>query len=354
MDAKIKALLEPKTKSPATLKSRAAYIFQLYRALGGDREDFSFLNDKKSVMAMVRNSDNVGTQKTRLFNISEFVKLLPESVMSKSVKEFYKKNADKMKQPAAELEDNNIMSQSQSEKHISIDSANLMLETALVKLFEKYNLPRTHVSAADFARLNTGKDRMNIYTFGKGLQELLLPACFVWQVALRNDWSDLTITRKVIGIPNTGNWLQILKNGKMNIILNEYKSAKHYGKVKFELTDKLTWLMSVWLDLLEKMLGHKPTKPLYYSVAASGKISLNKPETFARQLARVSKKIFNVEATINTFRHAHEMQIQNSEEYKRMTIKERKAIHAQLLHSLGTAEKYNLQRRDVNTESNDS
>ena len=75
MEAYIKSILAPKTKSPATLKTRAAYIFQLYRLLDSDATDLSFLNDKKTVMQLVHSSENLGTRKTRLFHIYETIKV---------------------------------------------------------------------------------------------------------------------------------------------------------------------------------------------------------------------------------------------------------------------------------------
>jgi hypothetical protein len=345
MEAYITNLLAKKAKSPVTLKNRARYIFQIYRLLDSDATDLSFLNDKRAVMAIIRNSVNIGTQKTRLFHVSEMVKL--DKAVTPSVKAYYAQEADKMKIPVANHEATNIMNEKQKANHISIDSANLRLEAHLKAHFANYGFDTVGILAdADFDRLNDGNPRRNIYTFAKGVQECLIPALYIWQTALRNDWSDLQITRKII-IPNKSNWLQISKNGSMTLVLNEYKNAKYFGKQRIPLELKLKQLMTIWLSLLERLLQAKPIHPLYYSINARGKVEwIANTETLAKQLSRISQKIFDRACTINTFRHAHEMKLQESDEYRRMTVIERKQAHAKLLHSLETGVKYNLQRRD--------
>lgn len=332
-------------KSVVTLKNRARYIFQIYRLLDSNATDLSFLNDKRAVMAIVRNSDNPGTQKTRLFHISEISKL--DKSVTKSSKEYYAREADKMKTPARQAEDNNVMNEKQRDKFVSIDSANLQLEAHLKAHYANYGFETVGILGdADFDRLNNGHARKNIFTFAKGLQECLIPALYVWQIALRNDWSELQITRKIV-VPNNGNWLQIAKNGSMTLVLNEYKNAKHFGKQRIPLELKLRQLMTIWLSLLERLLQAKPTHPLYWSINARGKVEwISNTETLGKQLSRISMKIFGRTATINTFRHSHEMKLQDSVEYRRMTVEEKKQAHAKLLHSLETGQRYNLQRRD--------
>jgi hypothetical protein len=73
---------------------------------------------------------------------------------------------------------------------------------------------------------------------------------------------------------------------------------------------------------------------------------VEKKETLARQIARFSDRIFGKPLTINDFRHSWEMQIQNSIEYQRASVEERKEMHAKLLHGHAIALQYNRVRRD--------
>lgn len=346
MEAKIRSILEPRTKSAATLKNRTNYIMQLYRALESDATDLSFLNNKTAVMKLVRSSDNIGTQKTRLFHISETVKLDKDKAVKPDIKAYYSAQAEKMREPAKAMEDSNIMNAKQRANHISIEAANLRLGEHIRKVFNDYGIEKVMgISDEDFNKW-VGKRDKNVFTLAKAIQECVVASLYVWQTALRNDWSELTITRKIV-IPNKGNWLQIKKDNTMYLVLNEYKNAKFFGKQKIQLDHRVNQLMLIWLNLLERLIESKPTNPLYYSISAKGKIEwIKNPDTLARQLARISQKIFNRPATINTFRHAHEMTLQSSDEYKRMTQGERREAHAKLLHSLETGQKYNLQRRD--------
>lgn len=347
MEQHIRNILTPKTKSAATLKNRTAYVFQLYRLLDSNASDLSFLNDKRAVMELVKNSDNLGTQKTRLFHIYETINLDKSKVVPVDIKDYYYNEADKLKTAVKTLEDTNIMNEKQKANHISIHSANLQLETHLKKVFTEYGMKTVNIIPDDvFNKYNDKSARKNVFTMAKAIQECVIPALYIWQTALRNDWAELTLTRKII-IPNTGNWLQLHKNGTMTIILNEYKNAKYFGKQRIQLNTKLNQLMLIWLNLLERILGKRPTHPLYYSINAKGEIRwISNAETLAKQLSRISTKLFGRAATINTFRHSHEMALQSSSEYQRMTVDERKKEHAKLLHSLETGQKYMLQRRD--------
>lgn len=347
MEQYLRSILTAKTKSPATLKNRVAYVFMLYRMLDSDSTNLSFLNDKKSVMELVNNSINLGTRKTRLFHIVETIKLDKSKSVKPDVKLYYVDQAEKLKPIVKELEDNNVMNEKQIASHITIPTANLMLETYLRSVFNDYGIKTIdRVNDEDFARLMQMGPRKNIFTFAKGVQESLIPALYIWQTALRNDYSDMKITRRII-IPNKGNWLQIKKDGSMSFIINEYKTAKYFGKQRFAVNHKLAQLITIWIDLLQRIMNKAPTYLLYYSINAKGDINwISNVDTLGRQLSRISLKIFKKPATINSFRHAHEIRLQQSDDYKRMTQGERRAAHEKLLHGLETGQKYNLLRRD--------
>ena len=104
MDVKIREILEPKTKSPALLKTRSAYMYRLYTRLESNATDLSFLNNKRAVMDLVRDSDNLGTQKTRLFHIVETIRAAKDKSVKPEVKEYYAKRADELKKPVAQIE----------------------------------------------------------------------------------------------------------------------------------------------------------------------------------------------------------------------------------------------------------
>lgn len=351
MEAYLKSILEPVTKSPITLKNRVSYISQLHRTLDAISNDLSFLNNKDAVMKLVRSSENLGTQKTRLFHITETIKADPSNAVQADVKTYYQNEANKLKEPVRALENNNIINAKQKAKHIDIDDATTKLDDHIANLFKQYGLPESNViSGTNYNRLNTGKDRNNIYTFAKSLQEALIAALYVYQPALRNDWVDLKITRSIApSDKNKQNWLQIKKNGSMNLILNDYKNYSSMGKQVIPINEKISKLMKYWLSILQNFHDHlRIDHPFYWSINASkNEFSRNKSsDTFAKQLGRISKKLFGVEATINSFRHAHEMKLQSSPAYQTMTQGQKRDAHAKLLHSLETGQRYNLLDRE--------
>lgn len=115
----------------------------------------------------------------------------------------------------------NIMTEAQKNTYLSLGTLNLQLEEHLIAIVDKYKLPRTK-SVKDFTRLNIVNPRKNIFTLARDLQEIVLAACYIWQPALRNNWANLEITRKAVGLTNDLNWLQVKRTGSMSLILNTF------------------------------------------------------------------------------------------------------------------------------------
>jgi hypothetical protein len=358
MEAKIYNIIAKQTKSKYSLKVRVNYLMSLYRNMESDANDLSFLNDTKRVMSFVNTSDNQGTQKNRLYHIVAVIKGDPDKVVSKQILEFYRKKADKLKEITQEEAENNVMNDKQAGVHVSMNDANTRLENHLRELYQRFEIegPISPIKDDDFNRLLAiPHKRPNIYTFAKGLQELVLPALYVWQPALRNDWGELTITYKKIGIPSTGNWIQIRPDKKsglpmMTVLLRDYKTAKHYGPQKIEVQLKLRQLLNIWIQLLERLTGKHTNIPLlYYSINGKGEIKANESKnTFGQALKRASEKIFGKAATINTLRHSsimNEFANDRRDNFAELTVREKAERAKTHLHSFKTNQQYNLLRR---------
>jgi hypothetical protein len=351
MDANyFRDLLAPKTKSAAMLKTRSAYLAQLYRELDTKATDLSFLNDTRSVLRVIRSSDNVNTQKTRIFHVMSLLKL-PEAkklVLKKNITT-YENEAGRLRETGNAIYQDNVMNETQKQRYMSLNGLSRSLEQAIIDLYNKYFLKRTAtMSKEEFDRINiedTRKD--NLYTFARDLQQLVIFACYTWQPALRNDYGTMEITKKAIGLSNAQNWLQLRKNGSIFLHLNLFKNRKSFGKQVIEIkSDKLKWLLRYWVDLLSRLVD-KPKRMVYYSISANHTIKLNEdPRTLGRQIPRISEKICGKPLSINDLRHIWEMHLQSTEEYKRATQAEREKMHKQLLHGYAMAHQYNLQRRD--------
>jgi hypothetical protein len=342
-------LLAPSTNSEAMLKRRAQYLAKLFRELKA--EDFAILNNTRLVLKEIKsNSDNVNTWKTRIFHLMALLRTPQGKAVNTKAKEIYKKEAAKLKAQGLEAYKDNIMTEKQKERFISLNGLNLKLSTAIVDLFDEYGISRSDgviISNEDILRWHD-KKRKNIFTFARDLQSLALIACYVWQPSLRNDYSTLHITKKVVGLKNDRNWLQIKKTGEMNIIMNEYKNAKSMGKQTIKIEDeKLKWLLIYWLNLLTKLLGDQPKHLFYYSINAEGKIEyIDNKQSVSKAISRISEKVFDKPLSINDYRHIWESSLQSSIEYQRATQPEREEMHKKLLHGHMAALNYNMIRRD--------
>jgi hypothetical protein len=343
MEVYLRTIISPNSKSETTKNTRVGYLSSLYRKLGSTTSDLSFLNNIHEVMKIVEDSTSTATIKTRLFHIIEAAKHEKAKSVDPGSISYYVKQADKIMKKFNAESGNNVMNDKQAESYISIDDANEKLEQHINNVLKDYNIQMLRkLSVADFDRLSQMGPRKNIYTFAKDLQECLMLALYVWQVAVRNDWANLTITHRII-IPNTGNWLQVKKDKSMVLILNDYKTDAQYGKQRINVDPRLAKLIGIWIDLLERLLDRKVIHPIYYTINAKGKIDwVENKQSFNRQFMRIAEKILGKRATINTFRHAHEEKIQSSEEYKNMTISQKTKEHMKLLHGYTQGQKYNL------------
>jgi hypothetical protein len=153
---------------------------------------------------------------------------------------------------------------------------------------------------------------------------LMAVACYVLQPALRNDWFDMGVTKSCDA--RSGNW--ICKRGKnFTIVMNEYKNSFTFGHREIKVTDELSPWLSKWLNTG----GERKKVFTGYTDNAFGKM-----------LSRASKVYFGQPLTINDFRHIWEIHFQTDPRYAVMSMKEKDALHAKLLHTTEAAMLYNV------------
>jgi len=358
-------ILAPTTKSVAMLKTRSSYLAQLHRLLDSTTTDLSFLNNTRGILRLIRDSTNINTQKTRIFHVIAILRTKAAKVVDKANVEIYKKIAVKLKADGLKANDQNIMTQQQRDRYMSMSGLVNALSRSTTALFNEYKLqiPMTlenntttieerrgpAISDDNFARLNVANTRgPNIYTFARDLQALVLLHCYIHQPALRNDYGTLHITRKVIGLTKDKNWIQFRKNGTICIIMNHYKNEKSLGQQKIELQSvRLRWALHYWWDLLTRLLPTKPERLFYYTINANHKIKqVSDERSLSRQLPRISDKYVGRPLTINDYRHIWETHIQSLDSYRKATVLERTNMHNKLLHGHLTGIQYASIRRD--------
>lgn len=110
---------------------------------------------------------------------------------------------------------------------------------------------------------------------------------------------------------------------------------------------KLIALLKYWINLMTRIMG-KPIQYVFlYEMSAKEPTKLNSIlGSLTKAIGRASQQILGTHMTVNSFRHAHEMAIQESPEYQRATMAERTEMHRKLLHGTMMGQIYNWRRRD--------
>jgi len=272
-------------------------------------------------------------------------------VVQAAILKRYKEKADKLRGAARIEASHNVMPASQAEKMLSVSECNTRLERSLIKLFTDFNLPRSKkISTDDFQRLVAASRLRNAHAFARELQRHMIVACYVWQPALRSDWNSLHITSSAANrLSDDKNWLQVLRSGRIRIIMNTYKNAKSMGQQVLEVSNpKLIAYIKYWIDLLKRLMGETPNHLFLYNFDASKQLITHvaTSNSFTQAIKRAADSVLGEPMTVNSFRHSHEMAIQSTEEYRRATQAEREEMHRQLLHGTAMGQQYNYQRRD--------
>jgi hypothetical protein len=134
-------------------------------------------------------------------------------------------------------------------------------------------------------------------------------------------------------------------------MMNRFKNVnvRSMGSIVLEVENaKLKAYIKYWIDLLKRLIGHHPEHLFLYNFYASKAITtpVRTENSFTQAIKRASDSILGKPMTVNSYRHAWEMAIQSSEDYRRATQAEREEIHRRLLHGTMMGQLYNYQRRD--------
>ncbi|RLN91209.1 hypothetical protein BBJ28_00015588 [Nothophytophthora sp. Chile5] len=339
-----------KPLADATIMNRAYYIAQLYKKIGNNARDLSFLGNAKAVIKETNSSKSMDVRKTRLFHVLSMLELPAGKIVPVAIKKSYRDMANKLRDQARIDSLNNVMPEKAQGNLLSISEANTRLEGSLIKLYENYNLSRNvKMSGEDFGRLSAQSDRKNIKTFARDLQRHMIVACYVWQPSLRSDWGTLEISSAAANrLDAKKNWLQVLRSGRIRIIMNNYKNAKSMGQQIIEIdSQKLKQYLKYWIDLMSRIMGSKIKYLFMYELTAQNEPKINSVRgTLTKAISRSSEQILQQKMSVNDFRHAWEMSIQNTQEYQQATQLERTEMHRQLLHGLAMGQQYNWMSRN--------
>lgn len=337
MNSYLNNLFLDSDESQSTIKNRIRFL----QSIDLNASDLSFLNDTKTVLARVNDSDNVGTKHTRMGSIMKALHLDP-SLVNKKTYNIYKKLYDQLGIQKNDKKNHNVLSDKQKENQISIDELEQLLDERLKDIYKKYGLA-TFPSNAILTKLNNDKD---LYKFGSDYQKFISMAVYVYQPAIRNNYSNMRwVTAKKNASDSHENYYWKKPFGS-KLIMRKYKNDYSLGEQYINVRPKLNQYMKNWYTLLTKMIQSNPTYVLNYIITSKSIKHNPNTESFKKQLPRTFNVLTHLHISINSLRHAWEDKIQSNPNYNNLTIGEKEAIHKELLHNFDTAQRYQLLDRE--------
>ncbi|ETP00230.1 hypothetical protein F441_22349 [Phytophthora nicotianae CJ01A1] len=347
----VKFLSSGKKIAATTLKNRAGFLFKQYRDIGGNADDLSYLNSYSKVIRHINENGSEEVRKTYLFHVVALLNTKAGKVVDAETRQKIIAASIRLRNKSKKQSLHNIATDKQQSNFISIYGMTGQLETYIHKLFADYDMSHksTKISDDDFVKWNIPSDRKNIKSFARDLQRCMMLACYVYQPALRSDWPTLKITSAAVKrLDDKQNWIQVLRGGRIRLIMNDFKNVKSFGKHTIEVENvHLKRYLRYWINLLERLLGSEPEHLFIYQLSPVKEVKLisTTRHTFGKAISRNSEKIFNKPQSVNSFRHAWEIKFQQDPAYRYMTQAERQALHNKLLHGVFTGQLYNWQRR---------
>jgi hypothetical protein len=251
-----------KPLSDATIRARSSYLFKLYRDEGNGADDLSFMNAYSRIIKHVNESKSMEARKTKLFHILSLVDSKAGKTVDATAKNQFRAAATRARNHSMSRTVENIATPDQLEMYVPLADMTRQLDEGFTKLFADYELPLSakKMSADDYAKWDIPSDRKNIKSFARDLPTLFMLACYIYHPPLRSDWSTLEITGAAITkLSKDQNYLQVLKGGRIRIIMNKFKNVKHLGAQSLEVDSTvLKRYLRYWIDLLTHLSGSAP------------------------------------------------------------------------------------------------
>jgi hypothetical protein len=347
-----KMLSTGKPLSAATIRARSSYLFKLYRDVGNGADDLSFMNAYSRIIKHVNESQSMEARKTKLFHILSLVDSKAGKGVDAVAKKQFRAAATRARNQSMARTVENVATPDQIEMYVPLTDMTRQLDEGFTKLFDAYELPLSakKMSADYYAKWDIPSDRTNIKSFARDLQKLLMLACYIYQPPLRSDWSSLEITGAAITkLSKDQNYLQVLKGGRVRILMHKFKNVKHMGAQAIEVDSPvLKRYLRYWIDLLTRLSGSAPKQLFIWRLSPDKDVQMSTTnrESFGKALTRASEGALSKRQTVNSFRHAFEKAIQSDPKYQKMTVGARDRAHGQLLHSHRTGLLYNWQLPD--------
>lgn len=166
------------------------------------------------------------------------------------------------------------------------------------------------------------------------VRDKLLISIYLLKPPIRNDLEGVSIFKKDLlhfhsNIKDSLNYIQ-KKDKEFIFYLNQYKTVKKYGPKKIIYSKSEDPEI---YNLFKKIM--KFNKP-FLIVNDTNNNNLDDKQ-ISSLIIKIFENYLNKHVSINTIRHIYETELINSEEYKKMSMTQKKAKHDELMHDFTTA-----------------
>jgi hypothetical protein len=326
------------TMSPTTFSKRSSF---LARASNG-ASDFGFINDTGRMLSILNGYDNINTRWNNLMSLVVAMKADP-AVISKSTKAAF----DDYIKATKEARDTRNLQNVKTDKQVErLDKPLTHYRTVVNKMFDdidsKYDVSTTRAFKISPYSVKKLGDR--IYQYAREFQDILTLAVYILQPALRSNWADMRLTSKRSAIDDEHNWV-VLNAREHFIHMAKFKNVRSFGITDIDLEPEIRARMYKWISILRALLHKDPEFVMHYEISKTKHTiaHIGSNDSLAKNIPRIAKRLLGKELSINDFRHMWEIDMQQNDMYKNLTMYEREYLHKRMLHSQNVAQLYNVQ-----------
>lgn len=308
-----------------TVKARISLVKSLKEKLDPSGNSIDCLKDFNKVSkSLLDSTSNPSSRKTKILTIKSILALVDVKASMK-----YENLVHTLIDSNDEYKGNNLVKD--KDKWITFDEVKLIpsgLAEDIVYIYKKLFLDNDEIDAL--------KSKWAKFKYLRLLTEFMITVVYCWLPPVRADWAVVSL--------NTSKTVNYYDHRKGLINWNDFKNIKSFGKRSFRLKDQYKIVENDIQDLMDEYIGVLEylvpnPKWLFYLVGRDTITEFNR-ERFAIYFTRIMKNTTGKALTINTFRHVFEQHIITDKDYHSMTINQKKEIHEQLLHKIGTAQEY--------------
>lgn len=141
----------------------------------------------------------------------------------------------------------------------------------------------------------------------------------------------------------------VITDDYLFFVLSDYKTEAKYGKYTSPRYDKNTEIYKI-LRRYTDTFGDNEQILLKWK-SEKGNIVIPDSNKLGKIITEMFQKYLGKHITVNTIRRIYETELIQCDEYREMTVEEKRERHRHLLHDFSTAQKYNIIWRNESEES---